>query len=154
MLSLGDQAPDFSLWDLAGHRWTLTGLTAGKPALVTFFKISCPVCQLALPYIDRMSKTGKLEMVAISQDDSEATAEFNAAFGVALTTLLDEAAEGYPASNAFGITHVPSMFLVEPGGAITMAVSGFSKQDLEAVGKLAGVNPFRKGEDVPDWKAG
>jgi hypothetical protein len=33
-------------------------------------------------------------------------------------------------------------------------VSGFSKRDLEAVGDLAGVQPFRDGEKVPDWKSG
>jgi peroxiredoxin len=116
--------------------------------------MSCPVCQFTLPFLERISKSDNIETVAISQDDLEATEEFRAASGITLTTLLDEARTGYPVSNAFGITHVPSMFLVEPGGNISMAVSGFSKRDLEAVGDLAGVQPFRDGEKVPDWKSG
>jgi peroxiredoxin len=154
MLSPGQSAPEFTLKDLAGQPASLSQITASKPALITFLKISCPVCQLALPFIDRMSKSARLEMVAVSQDGPEATQEFNEAFGVTFRTVLDEAGQGYPVSNAFGITHVPSMFVVEPGGAITMAVAGFSRQDLEAIGKRAGVSPFREGDEVPDWKPG
>jgi hypothetical protein len=68
--------------------------------------------------------------------------------------LLDEPAKGYPASNAFAVTHVPSIFLVEPDRNIAIAVSGFSKRDLEAVGKLAGVEVFQAGEQIPDFKSG
>ncbi len=57
-------------------------------------------------------------------------------------------------SNAFGITNVPSLFLVEPDGVISLASQGFVKRDLEALGKRAGVEVFRQGEKVPEWKAG
>jgi peroxiredoxin len=154
MLGVGDQAPDFTLSDVQGKQRSLRDLTASKAALIAIYKMSCPVCQFTLPFLERISQSDNIETVAISQDDLEATEEFRAASGITLTTLLDEARTGYPVSNAFGITHVPSMFLVEPGGNISMAVSGFSKRDLEAVGDLAGVQPFRDGEKVPDWKSG
>jgi hypothetical protein len=73
---------------------------------------------------------------------------------VTFPTLLDQAKESYPASNAFGITNVPTMFLVEPDGHIASAFSGFSKRDLEALGQRAGVPAFRPDENVPEWKAG
>jgi peroxiredoxin len=135
-------------------KWSLKEITATKAALVTLFKISCPICQLTLPFLERMAKTDNFEMIGISQDDAEATQQFRERYGLTFTTLLDEDHAGYPVSNAFGITHVPSMFLVEPDGQISMAVSGFSKKDIEAVGKLAGIDPFHPGEKVPDWKPG
>jgi hypothetical protein len=71
-----------------------------------------------------------------------------------MPTLLDREEAGYPASNRFGITHVPSLFLVEPDGVISLASDGFVKKDLETIGKRAGVKPFGPDENVPEWKAG
>src|SRR3954451_9270622 len=148
MLSPGDAAPDFTLLDVQGNKRSLKDFTATKPALVALFKISCPVCQMALPYLERLAKSDNLEVVAISQDDVEGTEEFRAAYGITFPTLLDDE-RSYAVSNAFGITHVPSMFLIEPGGEISMSVSGFSKKDLEAVGRMAETPVFRAGENVP-----
>lgn len=143
MLGVGAAAPD----DLKAY-------ATSKPALFMLFKISCPVCQLAAPYVQRLSASGKIAVIGISQDDEEGTEEFREAFGMTFPTLLDDPDRDYPLSNALGITHVPSMFLVEPDGRISMAVAGFSKGDIEAVGRLAEVPPFREGEKVPEWKPG
>jgi len=154
MLGVGDQAPDFTLEDIHGVKRSLKDFTSTKAVLLTLYKISCPVCQLTLPYLERLAHTDNLELITISQDDAEATQEFRKAYGLTLTTLLDDGHRGYAVSNAFGITHVPSMFLVEPGGRISMAVAGFSKRDMEAVANLAGTGIFRPGENVPEWKSG
>ena len=66
-----------------------------------------------------------------------------------LTTLFDREEEGYPASNAFGITHVPSLFLVEPDGTISIASEGFVKADLESIAQRAALPIFRADESVP-----
>lgn len=144
MLGIGDQAPE------ALRRYT----AADKPALFLVFKISCPVCQLAAPFVERLSQSRQLDVVGISQDDDEGTAEFREAFGVTFPTVLDTDESGYAVSNALGITHVPSLFVVEPGGRISKALAGFSRRDLEEVGQRAGVEPFRAGEKVPEWKSG
>lgn len=154
MLRVGDQAPEFQLEDMLGTQQSLKDLTATKPVLLAFFKISCPVCQFTLPFLERLSKSDNVEFIAISQDDPAATEEFRKAFGVTFTTLLDPKKRGYPASNGFEISHVPSLFLVAPGGQIEMAVEGFSRHDLESLGNLAGLEPFRPDEKVPEWKSG
>jgi len=148
MLSPGSKAPQFSLRDLDGAPQTLTGILARGRVLLAFYKISCPVCQFAFPFLERIVG-GPLPIVAISQDDAGATRRFQKKFGVTMPTLLDSEAAGYPASNAFGITHVPSLFLVETDGTISLASEGFVKSDLEAIGV-----PFRDDEAVPAWKAG
>src|SRR5690349_8308780 len=112
MLGRGMHAPQFELEDLASNRQSLARILERGPVLLAFFKVSCPVCQLALPFLDRMADNEALQVIAISQDDVGPTQAFHQRFGVKLPTLIDESREGYPVSNAFGISTVPSIFLV------------------------------------------
>ncbi|HVO97591.1 MAG TPA: TlpA disulfide reductase family protein [Bryobacteraceae bacterium] len=153
MRSSGSKAPGFTLRDLDGAEHSLDSLLARGPVLLALFKISCPVCQFTLPYLNRIAGDS-LEIVAISQDDTASTKRFHARFGVSLPTLLDREDDNYPVSNAFGITHVPSLFLVEPDGRISIASEGFAKADLEAIAARAARPIFQAGESVPAWKAG
>ncbi len=154
MLAAGDTSPDFKLIDIHGHEKTLSDFARTKPALFAFFKVSCPVCQFTLPFLERLSQSDTLEVIGVSQDDNKATAKFRAAYGITFLTLLDDAKRGYPASNDYGIGTVPSLFLVEPGGEIALAGEGFARCDLEALGKIAGVEPFRAGEKIPEFRGG
>jgi peroxiredoxin len=153
MLAVGDKAPEFLLTKLDGGKQSLSELLRQGPVLLAFFKVSCPVCQLALPFLDRIGK-GSLPVVAISQDTERSTRQFHQTYGVSLSTLLDREEDRYPASNAFGIEHVPAMFLVEPDGVISSAVEGFRKADLESIGLRSGIITFGATENVPAWKAG
>jgi peroxiredoxin len=153
MLAAGDQAPTFSLSDLSGTTHALTALLRKGPVLAVLYKVSCPVCQLTLPFLQRIAGGG-LQVVTISQDDVPATNRFMSAFGLSMLTLLDTKESGYRVSNAFGITHVPSLFLIEPDGVISFAGSGFNKTDLEALAARAASPMFRADDNVPAWKAG
>ena len=153
MLSTGSKSPQFTLQDLNGAPHSLTEFLSRGPLLLALYKISCPVCQLTLPFLDRAAG-GALQIVAISQDDAAATRRFQTKFGVSMLTLLDREEESYPVSNAFGIAYVPSLFLIESDGTISLASEGFMKNDLEAIGERAGVSLFRQDESVPAWKAG
>ena len=95
-----------------------------------------------------------MQFATVSQDDAGASKAFNREYGITLTTLLDESKAGYPASNAFGISHVPTSFLIERDGTIGWMLDGFSKSDLEELGRRVGAAPFQPGEYVPEWKAG
>lgn len=153
MLTAGVKATAFSLEDVSGHKHTLAGILTRGPALIVFYKISCPVCQMSLPYLERIAR-GSLQVIAISQNDASGTVRFQKTYGLTMLTLLDREEAGYPVSNGFGITHVPSVFLVEPDRAISLAFDGFSKPDLEKIGARAGIKPFDPKDKVPDWKAG
>jgi peroxiredoxin len=154
MLEAGVRAPSFELKSLTGEKRSLEDILSKGPALLAFYKISCPVCQFTFPYLERLAAGSALQIVGISQDDDNATKGFNQRLGVTFPTLLDQSKEHYPASNAYGITSVPSLFLVEKDGGIARVFSGFSKRDFEAVGERAGVKPFRPEDSVPEWKAG
>src|SRR5438105_2853891 len=154
MVEPGQRAPEFQLKNLSGGTASLDQVLAKGPVLLAFFKISCPVCQLTAPYLERLSAGESLQVIGISQDDDSSTKSFNQRFGVTFPTLLDPSKEHYPASNAYGISAVPSLFLVEPGGTVAKSLSGFSKRDLEALGASAGVAVFRPEDKVPEWKPG
>ena len=154
LVAAGAKAPSFRLVGVDGSSRTLEDILAGGPALLAFFKISCPVCQLTAPYLDRLAANKTLQVIGISQDDAGATRGFLQRFGVTFSTLLDLRSEDYPASNAYGITSVPSLFLLERDGTVSRSFNGFSKRDFEEMGVRAGVSPFGPEDLVPEWKAG
>jgi len=153
MLPAGSQAPKFTLDDLDGASHSLAEMLSRGPVLLVLYKISCPTCQFTLPLLERLAP-GSLQIVAISQDDSAGTRRFRTKFGLKLLTLLDREEDRYPVSNAFRIEYVPSIFLVETEGTISLVSESFVKKDLEAIGTRAGVRLFRDDESVPAWKAG
>jgi peroxiredoxin len=154
LLDPGSRAPGFRLVRLEGGEATLAELTAQGRLLLVFFKVTCPVCQLAMPFLERLYASGALSMCGISQNDAADTREFNTYFGVTFATLLDTEETDFPASNAYGISSVPSMFLVEPDGTVSRVIEGWSKMDMEALGAGAGMTLFRPEDSVPVWKAG
>lgn len=154
LLEPGARAPEFRLPRLEGGEATPGGTVSNGPALLVFFKVTCPVCQLTLPFLDRIHTAGALPIFGISQNDGEDTRAFMREFGVSFPMLLDTEESGFPASDAFGISSVPTMFLVEADGTISHVVEGWRKTEIEWLGARAGVQPFRQDDHVPEWKAG
>jgi len=142
LLEPGASVPDLSLDDLSGGQ---VSLHTSEPVLLVFFKISCPVCQLTLPYLERVHPGRKIR--GVSQNSAEDTREFAAEFEISFPILLDPE-ERFPASNAFGITHVPTLFLLDAAGRIEKVIEGWNRQEMDALGAL------RPGDNVPAWKAG
>jgi peroxiredoxin len=142
----GANAPDLTIGE-----WSLSAALKKGPVLLAFFKIACPTCQLTLPFLDRLA--GTAQVVAISQDDRTGTDRFRKRFNVAMPAILD-AGPAYKASNLYGIRNVPSLFLVESDGKISMAETGFTKAQIERLGERFGVPVFHPGEDIPVFRPG
>ncbi len=161
ILRAGESAPDFALTRLEngtmGETADLRKLLAGGPAMLAFFKTTCPVCQMTLPFLERIQRgrtPGSVDVFGVSQDDAGTTGEFAKEFGITFPILLDTEEDGYPASDAYSISHVPSLFMVDRGRKIVWSLEGFNRRELLAVASYAGMNPFLPGENVPEWKAG
>jgi len=162
-LTAGIKAPDFSLAALDGSGFSLHEALRQGPVVAAFFKVSCPVCQYAFPYLERLYKAhgGKnVAFVAVSQDDKSKTTAFLKEFGVTFRTLLDDP-NGYAASNAYQLTNVPTWFLIGQDGTIEISSVGWVKSEIEELNRaLAKVEQsplsplFRPGEDVRDFRAG
>jgi len=153
LLGPGTPAPEFDLPLLDGGEARLSELTATGPVLLAFFKVTCPICQLTFPFLERL-KGGTLPVYGISQNDAEDTREFNREYGITFPMLLDDEDNNFEVSNAFGISSVPTVFLVERGGAISRVVEGWRKSEIEWLGTRAGVVTIGPGDYVPEWKAG
>jgi peroxiredoxin len=154
LLSEGSRAPAFKLARVGGGETSLEELISRGQAVVALFKSACPICQFTFPYLERIHAAGTLPIYGVSQDDAEDTREFSRRLGITFPMLLDTEESGYPVSNAFGISHVPTMFVIEPGGTIGRVIEGWSKRDIEWLGSQAGVKPIRDGEQVPESKSG
>jgi peroxiredoxin len=154
MLAAADQAPAFELEDVRGRVFSLKELLQNGPVLAAFFKASCPVCQYTLPFLERLSKSTNIQVVGISQDGLDATERFRREHGITFPTLIDPAQRAYAVSNGFDITNVPSQFLIQPDGEISMSWSGWSRREMEALGMIAGITPFARGEKVPESTPG
>jgi len=161
-MQAGDKAPLFDLRDAAGNEYSLAEELRKGPVIAAFFKISCPVCQFTFPFLERMFKTygaNAATFLAISQDDALDTREFCNEYGVTFPALLDD--ELYTASNLYGLTNVPSLFLIGAEGIVKIASTGFDRTNLEAISselaaitKRPSVALFRAGEVVPSFKPG
>ena len=154
LLRAGSRAPDFRLRRLSGGEASLQDLIANGPALLVFFKITCPTCQFTLPFLERIHSPGSLSIYGISQHGPEDTQEFAQEFGVTFPLLLDAEDANFPASDAYGISNVPTMFLVERDGTVSRVIEGWSRQEIEWLGGMPGIQPIRADENVPAWKAG
>ena len=166
-LPAGTKAPDFSLPAVLsgkdGGAFSLQSALKEGPVLAAFFKVSCPVCQYTFPYLERMHKAQgdkKITIMGISQDNQRDTAAFLKEYGVTFRTLLDDP-NGYAVSNAYGLTNVPTLFLIGQDGEIEISSVGWVKQEVEDIHrKLAAAQQtpplpiFQPGEDVRDFRAG
>ncbi len=159
----GNVAPGFSLKALDSKEYSLSTLMERGPVVAAFFKIFCPVCQFTFPFLERLHKRYGSEgatFLGISQDDARATTKFAKEYGVTFPTLIDDE-NGYVVSNAYGLTSVPTIFLIDTDGTVTVSCMGFDKTALEQIAsalaerrKIALAPLFPPDEVVPVNKPG
>lgn len=158
----GNPAPNFSLKSLDGQSFSLAESLKKGPVVLAFFKVSCPVCKFTFPFLERLYQRNLGENVtflAVSQDGVSASRDFATEFGVTFPVLVDDA--GYPVSNAYALSMVPTIFLVEPDGTVRVTSMGFVKADLESIAdvladrrNITRTPVFAHNESVPAAKPG
>ena len=157
-LSKHSRAPDFSLRDADGDEFNLYGALGKGPVLLTFYKSSCPTCQYALPFLDRLARSfddTTISAVTVCQDPPLDAERFKAEFGFETRQVFDSEESGFVVSNAYGLTNVPTVFLINPGGGIAHTMVSWSKADVEEIARQLGVAaPFAPGEQVLPFRPG
>lgn len=160
-LQNGTKAPHFDLPAMDGTSFSLQKALSQGPVLVVFFKISCPVCQYALPLFERIHAAYPgMNIVGISQNEKKDTADFMRRYGVTFPVVLDDTKQ-FAVSNAYGLTNVPTAFWIANDGEIEISSVGWSRNDFEQmVGRAAdstGTGPqriFQPSEQIADFRAG
>jgi|SRR5882724_7911273 len=162
-LEVGKKAPDFTLPAMDGKSFSLRAALARGPVVAAFLKISCPVCQYAFPFLERIYRaygSKSVTIVGISQNNQKDTAAFNKEYGVTFPVLLDDT-DSYPVSNAYGLTNVPTIFWIDADGTIEISSVGWAQKDIEELNQkiaLAGQSSlqpvFRPDESVPAYRPG
>jgi peroxiredoxin len=159
----GTSAPRFELPAMDGTRFSLTEALSRGPVMAVFFKISCPVCQYAFPFFERIYQangSGKVAIVGVSQNEKNDTAEFLHRFGINFPVLLDDT-QTFQVSNAYGLTSVPTAFWISPEGEIEISSAGWVRAEVEEMARRAAAanntapTPiFQPTEQIADFRAG
>ena len=163
-LNTETKAPDFTLPSTTGDKFSLADALRRGPVVLAFFKVTCPVCQYAFPLYERAYqhlRNANVSFVGVSQNEEDDAEQFMRQYGVTFPVLLDDVKK-YPVSNAYGLTNVPTVFLIAQDGTIEVSSVGWSKSDVEEIVRRVSQNGnvpkaaaiFKPGEDIADFRAG
>lgn len=161
-LEPGKKAPSFELKALGDKAHSLAELKDGELALLVFFHSECPVCQFTIPFVDKLARevrSPRAKVWGIEQDPEGEAKDFVRRKNLKMTVLIED--EPYPVSNSYGITNVPTLFLIDAGGQIRKTSVGFARDEISEIAaelaRAAGVKPpalFVGRSDVPAFKPG
>lgn len=147
-LEIGTVAPPFHLEDRDGNKHSLDQLRQGNLLLLFFYHSECPTCRLSVPFIGNLARSvasDRMKIWGVSQDDSKATAKFAQLSGLEMPILID--ADPYPVSQAYGLTNVPTLFLIDSARTIVDQCVGFTKDDFVRIARAAA---SQAGTPAPD----
>ncbi len=132
-LSAGEMAPDWSLKTPAGEGISLSQLR-GEVVVIDFWATWCPPCREAMPSVQKLHEKYKargVKFYGIATWESGDPAAFMKENGYTYSLLLG----GDDAANAYNVSGIPALFVIDKNGRIALAESGFnadSRGDFEA----------------------
>jgi peroxiredoxin len=160
-LAPGAEAPAFELPSSDGVTRSLDDLTGAGSALLAFFKTGCPTCQLAFPvYAELERRYGDVvPVVAVSQDALAKTVPWLEDKGFA-GVALDDQSDGYAVSEAYAVTTVPTLVLVD-GDTVADVSQGWDRDRVNQLARQLGERTGRdrsavssEGDGLPAFKPG
>lgn len=145
-VSEGDLAPDFTLPTLDGRESKSLSASHGKVRYLDFWASWCIACRVSIPeMIVLQQELGeeRLAVIAISVDEwiDDAT-RFLSRYSVNYNNLSDPHGK---IAEAYGLLAMPTSFVIDPEGRITLVHQGFKPGDMTAIrthiDKLLGLQP-------------
>jgi thiol-disulfide isomerase/thioredoxin len=132
---------------------------AAGPTALFFYKVTCPVCQMAAPAAGKFEQAYPGRIVGIGQDPEERLAEFDRQYGLGFASVPD--LPPYDVSEAYGVVSVPTLFLVGTDGTLLESVPSWDRSGYNAVSerlaKLVGADPVsisEPGDGLPAFRPG
>ena|SRR5438105_6447815 len=140
MIGPGDEAPP------------IDGVELGRrPTALFFYKVTCEVSQMAAPKAQLLGEAYPDHVVGVGEDPPEVLERFSRTYGMAIPSVPDE--EPFPASDAYGISAVPTLFLVDADGVVDDVVQSWDRDGYnrvsERLAELTG-SPYREISDEDD----
>lgn len=131
----GAPAPDFSLKDLEGKSFSLSGFKGQAVVLVVFWDSGQAKAKQSLEQLQKFYgelKPKGLEILAVAADAQNVAQikEFKTSAGLTFPVLLDDQKAAY---SAYGVVAMPSVALVDKNGIMKYAYSGFRHDFYDAV---------------------
>lgn len=131
---VGQTAPDFTLPDLDGKEFTLSG-HEGKIVLINWFATWCPPCRQEMPALrDRIWKKfagPDFELVSIAREEKpEVVAPFRQKYNAQWRFLVDTERTAYA---RYAEAYIPRNHLIGRDGRILFQADGFEPEDFDAL---------------------
>jgi thiol-disulfide isomerase/thioredoxin len=101
------------------------GAVHGGPVALVFYKVTCPVCQMAAPKIDTMARSYPGRVLGVGQDPADELERFGREFGMDIPAVAD--LPPYDVSNAYGIETVPTLVVIDSAGEVADAVVSWDR---------------------------
>jgi len=98
------------------------------PHAVVFYKVTCPVCQMAAPRLRTLEEAYPGRVVAVGQDPPPKLEAFDREFGLGIASITDD--PPYPLSDAFGIEVVPTVFVLDADRRVQDVVQSWDRDGL------------------------
>ncbi len=109
------------------------GVAFDGPTALIFYKVTCPVCQLAGPPLDRLRNAFPDAVIAVGQDPPEKLEAFAREWRFRVPAVSDP--PPYPISDAYGIRTVPTVFLVDRDGTVLETVESWDREGFNRVSR-------------------
>lgn len=129
------------------------------PFALLFYKVTCPVCQMAAPKVQRFEDAYPGRLVAIGQDPAEELEAFGREFAMDVPAKPD--LPPYEVSNAYRIESVPTLVLVGKDGLVLESVGAWDRDAYNRVSAhlaaLIGAEPVAistPDDGLPSFKPG
>ena len=136
----------------------IDGVTDHGAHALVFYKVTCPVCQMAAPKVQALADAFPDRVTAVGQDPHDRLSAFAEEYGMRVEPVVD--LPPYDASEAYGVRTVPTVFLID-GGAVVDTVEGWDRAGFnrvaERLAELTGseYHPISEaGDGLPPFRPG
>lgn len=130
------------------------------PRLVVFYKVTCPVCQMAAPKVAAFEEAFPGRVIGVGQDPVEKLEAYGREFGMPGVPAVPDL-EPYDVSNSYGIDVVPTFVLVDGNGVVDDAVVSWDRERVNGLSRrfatLAGTDPViisEPSDGLPPFRPG
>jgi peroxiredoxin len=133
-LKPGKKAPDFTLPSIAGDEVSLHDF-AGRRVFLVFTMSGCKPCHRIVPELNKLQRSGKMQVLVVNNGELEATRQWAGEAGVCFPVL---AQQQFGVSKRYEMYATPSAFLIDDHGVIVSKGIINNAQHIDFVLSAAG----------------